>query len=160
MISNQMPIIIYFLLALFYSGVSWGNDKTQEYYGPAEVISGDRLKISGQMIRLQDIKAPHFPATAQHLKQLIGQKNIHCSGKILTKNNELIAKCQAGKIELNEQMVRSGYALAYRRYSKDYIPAEEAAKQKKLGLWANPNFKPDLLIKPAPLLGDDVGRHR
>ena len=30
-------------------------------------------------------------------------------------------------------MVREGYALAYRRYSKDYIDEEELAKESKEG---------------------------
>ena len=32
-------------------------------------------------------------------------------------------------------MVRNGYAIAYRRYSKKYISDEDFAKQNKLGLW-------------------------
>ena len=32
-------------------------------------------------------------------------------------------------------MVRNGYAVAYRRYSKKYIPDEDFAKENKLGLW-------------------------
>jgi len=33
-------------------------------------------------------------------------------------------------------MVRNGYAVAYRRYSTDYIEDENYAQKKKIGLWS------------------------
>jgi endonuclease YncB( thermonuclease family) len=33
-------------------------------------------------------------------------------------------------------MVRNGYVVAYRRYSKDYIEDENYAKKNKIGLWS------------------------
>jgi len=33
-------------------------------------------------------------------------------------------------------MVRRGWALAYRRYSKDYINEEEDAQGRGVGMWA------------------------
>ena len=32
-------------------------------------------------------------------------------------------------------MVRNGWAIAYRRYSKDYIEEEQEARRDKLGIW-------------------------
>ena len=32
-------------------------------------------------------------------------------------------------------MVRNGWAIAYRRYSKDYVDDENYAKENKLGKW-------------------------
>ena len=32
-------------------------------------------------------------------------------------------------------MVKNGWAIAYRYYSKDYIDEEFIAKRKKLGIW-------------------------
>ena len=40
-------------------------------------------------------------------------------------------------------MVRNGYAIAYRRYSKDYVPDEDFAKEKKLGLWQGKFTRPE-----------------
>jgi endonuclease YncB( thermonuclease family) len=39
-------------------------------------------------------------------------------------------------------MVKSGWALAYRKYSNDYIKEEEEAKKKKIGLWAGEFIPP------------------
>ena len=40
-------------------------------------------------------------------------------------------------------MVRNGHALAYRRYSKEYIFDEEFAKENKLGLWQGKFINPE-----------------
>jgi endonuclease YncB( thermonuclease family) len=40
-------------------------------------------------------------------------------------------------------MVRSGYAVAFRRYSKDYVEDENYAKTNKLGLWSGSFILPE-----------------
>ena len=45
-------------------------------------------------------------------------------------------------MDIGSLMVREGYALAYRRYSKDYIGEEELAKENKRGLWRIKFIKP------------------
>ena len=47
-----------------------------------------------------------------------------------------IAECFKDKINVNAWMVRNGYAIAYRKYSKKYISYEIFAKKEKLGLWS------------------------
>jgi hypothetical protein len=37
--------------------------------------------------------------------------------------------------DLNGWMVRQGWAVAYRRYSMDYVEAENAAQQARAGIW-------------------------
>ena len=37
---------------------------------------------------------------------------------------------------INREMVSNGQAVAYRKYSKDYIDDEEIAKNKKIGIWS------------------------
>ena len=46
-----------------------------------------------------------------------------------------IAVCFSDKKNLNKMMVKNGWAIAYRYYSKDYIDEEFIAKRKKLGIW-------------------------
>ena len=40
-------------------------------------------------------------------------------------------------------MVRSGYAVAYKRYSKDYVGDEKYAKENKLGIWKGSFDRPE-----------------
>ncbi len=37
---------------------------------------------------------------------------------------------------VNARLVYEGWALAYRRYSKKYVPEEDEAKAAKRGMWA------------------------
>ena len=39
-------------------------------------------------------------------------------------------------------MVRNGWAIAYRYYSKDYIVDEEYAQDNKLGIWKSEFVEP------------------
>ena len=48
-----------------------------------------------------------------------------------------------GSNNLNKWMVRNGYALAYRKYSKLYITDENLAKEEKLGLWQGTFVNPE-----------------
>ena len=49
--------------------------------------------------------------------------------------------CSQRRIDPNAWIVEQGHALAYRQYSKDYVPQEEAARAAKRGLWAG-SFTP------------------
>ena len=54
----------------------------------------------------------------------------------LDKYKRYIGVCFVEAINLNQWMVRNGHAVAYRRYSKDYIKDEDYAKKNKLGFLA------------------------
>jgi len=47
-----------------------------------------------------------------------------------------LGRCTVGTLDVNRAMVVGGHAVAFRRYSTDYVPAEESAKANKRGLWA------------------------
>jgi hypothetical protein len=40
-------------------------------------------------------------------------------------------------MDINRAMVESGYAVAYRKYSTDFVDAEERAKAARRGIWAS-----------------------
>jgi endonuclease YncB( thermonuclease family) len=47
-----------------------------------------------------------------------------------------MAVCRVSGTDLGEWMVAQGWALAYWRYSTDYVATEEAARRARAGLWA------------------------
>lgn len=51
------------------------------------------------------------------------------------RNKRLIAVCFVGNQDINAEMVRQGWALAYQRYSMDYVDYEKTAKVARKGLW-------------------------
>ena len=61
----------------------------------------------------------------------------------LDRYKRYIGVCFFGDLNLNKWMVRNGYAVAYRRYSKDYIKDENYAKKKNLGLWSGEFINPE-----------------
>ena len=47
----------------------------------------------------------------------------------------MVATCTLGSLDLNEWMVLSGWAIAYRQYSTAYVGAEAQAEATKAGIW-------------------------
>ena len=59
--------------------------------------------------------------------------------------NKLIEPCKnyvKDKTNINAWMVRNGYAVAYRKYSKKFVSQEIFAKKEKLGLWSGTFMMP------------------
>ena len=46
---------------------------------------------------------------------------------------------ESSSLNINEYMVRGGYAIAYLRYSEKYLDVQEIAKSSKTGIWVG-NF--------------------
>tara|TARA_B110000240_G_C13096808_1_gene282440 strand:- start:31 stop:501 length:471 start_codon:yes stop_codon:yes gene_type:complete len=129
-----------------------------EIYGLPVVTDGDTIKISNNKIRLHGIDAPEKKQmctkkakeyycgkiSTKALTKKINKNIIKCSiQKNKDRYNRYIGVCFVGKENLNRWMVRNGYAIAYRRYSKDYVLDENFAKRKKLGLWSGTFLKPE-----------------
>jgi endonuclease YncB( thermonuclease family) len=77
----------------------------------------------------------------QALQRLAKYQAVTCKGKTCDRYKRLIAVCYVGPFNLNEQMVTDGWALAYRKYSKDYVRAETFAQSRREGMWRG-EFEP------------------
>ncbi len=138
--------------------------------GPAAVIDGDTLEVAGERIRLFGIDAPEssqtcsafgtsYPcgtmATAWLVRNTLGF-DVDCKSRARDRWDRLVAICSVNGSDLGLRMVEAGWALAFRRYSERYIPAEEAASRQGAGLWQGPFVTPwqwrrgdrDLKAKP------------
>ena len=69
------------------------------------------------------------------LKSLVKNKEVKCEGKDKDRYGRIIGICYADEINLNSTIVKEGWAIAYRYYSKDYVKEEEMAKKDKKGIW-------------------------
>tara|TARA_B100000767_G_scaffold100608_1_gene96543 strand:- start:310 stop:780 length:471 start_codon:yes stop_codon:yes gene_type:complete len=122
-----------------------------EIYGLPIITDGDTIKISNNKIRLHGIDAPEKKqkctknkkkyncgvVATEALTKKIGKKLVKCLvQKKKDRYNRFIGICFVENEDLNKWMVRNGYAVAYIRYSKDYILDEEFAKTNRLGLWS------------------------
>ena len=70
----------------------------------------------------------------QALEKIVRGQDVTCKGDKRDRYKRLIAVCYVGPFNINEQMVVDGWAMAYRRYSEDYVRAEEFAKSRREGL--------------------------
>jgi endonuclease YncB( thermonuclease family) len=118
--------------------------------GQASVIDGDTIEIHGQRIRLFGIDAVESRQrctrggqqwncgkdSAFALADRIGRSAIDCRGRERDRYGRLVAVCFKGSEDLNRWMVDQGWAMAYRRYSMDYVQAEEAANAAGRGVWS------------------------
>ncbi len=119
--------------------------------GVATVIDGDTIQIHAQRIRLWGIDAPESGQlclnsrgtryrcgswSANQLSLFLGQRTVTCERRNTDRNGRWVVVCRVGGRSVNQYTVQSGLAVAYRRYSLDYVGVEAGARARKLGLWA------------------------
>ena len=66
-------------------------------------------------------------------------KKIYCYYSERDRYNRIIGECFLGafsSFNINEKMVSFGQAVAYLKYSKKYLEAQNKAKNIKVGIWA------------------------
>ena len=129
-----------------------------EISGVPRITDGDTIKILNKRIRFHGIDTPEkkqicFRNSKEYscgkeatnaLKIKIGSKLVTCKVQDkLDKYKRYIGVCFLKDVDLNKWMVRNGYAVAYRRYSKDYIEDENYAKKKRIGLWSGYFIHPE-----------------
>ncbi len=118
--------------------------------GRFTAIDGDSLRKAQQEYRLHAIDAPELHQTCQRadgseyacgrearqqLARLTGSGPVTCRVLETDRYQRLVAACGAGGASINDAMVRSGWALAYRRHGQDYAAAEAEARKARRGLW-------------------------
>jgi endonuclease YncB( thermonuclease family) len=129
-----------------------------EISGFANITDGDTIKIYNKRIRLHGIDTPEKKqicyknskeyscgeeASSALDKKIDGNQVVCKVQRRLDRYKRYIGVCFVGEVNLNKWMVRNGYAVAYRRYSKDYIQDENYAKKNNLGLWSGNFINPE-----------------
>jgi endonuclease YncB( thermonuclease family) len=125
--------------------------------GKPRVVDGDTVQINQTKIRLHGIDAPEMKQTCrtrkgkeqlcgvlakQALERFIKDQDVTCKGDKRDRYKRLIAVCYVGTLNINEQMVTDGWAMAYRKYSTDYVRAEAFAKSQREGMWRTEFVEP------------------
>ena len=114
-----------------------------------KIIDGDTIHINKIKYRLHGIDAPEMNQLCKvkeenymcgvkskdFLVSLIANQSVKCEKKDIDRYKRIVAECFVGQTNINKELVRNGWALAYRDYSRDFINDEEFAKNNKLGIW-------------------------
>lgn len=112
-----------------------------EPVGGARVVDGDSLVVAGERVRLHAIDAPEMrePLGARaklEMERIVGNRVVRCQSLGHTRYGDTIATCHVGRTDIEAEIVRRGWARAWRRYGHDYVEDEEAARTAGRGMWA------------------------
>ena len=147
---------LFSILVLFCNGKSYSQEKfISGSSHNVKVIDGDTITIHGEKVRLHGIDAPEMEqicrtkknnpyACGVIAKELLhswiskSKNKIYCYYSERDRYKRIIGKCYLGansSNSLNKWMVSLGHAVAYTRYSNDYIEAQNQAKDFSQGIW-------------------------
>ena len=158
--------VLVFFFIIFFQQNSFGSI----IEGIPRIIDGDSLEIKNNRIRLFGINAPekkqicqkpyfnifffHFQKKYEcglfvknQLKKFINGKKIKCISNGKDRYNRHLSICYLKNKDINSWLVKNGYAIAYKKYSKKYILEEKYAKENKLGIWLGAFQKPEIWRK-------------
>jgi hypothetical protein len=113
------------------------------------VIDGDTIEVSGERIRLHGIDAPEMAQLCEWpgktiecgviaktvLMELVAGGEIRCEELDRDRYGRIVAVCYAGGHDMSRNMVYAGWAIAYRRFSSEYVGAEAEARESERGMW-------------------------
>lgn len=123
------------------------------FAGQAIVVDGDTLEIDGIKYRLHGIDTPEAgqkcsksgggtwrcgDAATATLISLTTGKDVICDDRGQDDFKRTISVCKVDGTDINAKMVSLGYAWAFRKFSNDYVSAEDEARSKQLGVWQAP----------------------
>ena len=158
----EQKILIFKLLVIFclclYSFNSFSKEKI---LGKAIIIDGDTIHIGKNKIRLHGIDAPEYKQTCTidkeiwncgieskvALENFILKKRVNCEIIDVDQYRRFVGTCFLENQNINQYMVRNGWAIAYRYYSMKFVKDEEFAKKNKLGIWQGSFIEPYLFRK-------------
>lgn len=124
--------------------------------GEASVTDGDTLVIGAERVRLHGIDAPESAqrcdvgsrrwacgeVASAALRAHIGARPVVCSVRGRDSYGRAVAVCRVAGADINAWMVSEGWAVAYRRYSSDYVGQEAVARASRRGVWRGPFVAP------------------
>ena len=115
-----------------------------------KIIDGDTIHLDGEKIRFNGIDTPELKQTCvnagvkdncgitakQILIDKIGGNIVKCISEGKDQYKRILAECFVNNESLSSYLVKSGYAFAYRRYSKKFALDEDYARINKIGMWS------------------------
>ena len=143
---NKRKVILVISVSVLVFLFSYIDVKSQDI----KITDGDTIRINGEKIRFSGIDTPELRQTClkQGIKELCGitakqilidkiaDNKIVCIREGKDQYKRTLAECFVNDESLSSYLVKSGYAFAYIRYSKKFIPDEDFARTNKIGMWS------------------------
>jgi endonuclease YncB( thermonuclease family) len=146
MILRRFPIGLLIVLS-----IAVGAAAQDRIVGIASVIDGDTIEIHDRRIRLFGIDAPESSQLCVRptgecwrcgqqasfaFADRVGRAAVTCQPRALDRYNRVVAVCFKGNEDLNRWMVANGWAVAFRRYSLDFVASETSARRNQINIWS------------------------
>jgi endonuclease YncB( thermonuclease family) len=150
-------IVLRLLLATLMMGELQDTALANEIVGVPRIVDGDTVQIGASKIRLEGVDAPetdqlcldgnnhHWTCGIEardRLMQKAGGKVWRCRTSSNDRYGRALATCKVEGLNINQWLVRSGWALSFVRYSHEYDADERAARDAKSGLWSGAFIAP------------------
>jgi endonuclease YncB( thermonuclease family) len=143
---NKRKVILVISVSVLVFLFSYIDVKSQDI----KITDGDTIRINGEKIRFSGIDTPELRQTClkqgiktpcgltakQILIDKIADNKIVCIREGKDQYKRTLAECFVNDESLSSYLVKSGYAFAYRRYSKKFIIDEDFARTNKIGMWS------------------------
>ncbi|MDO9526584.1 MAG: thermonuclease family protein [Gemmobacter sp.] len=109
------------------------------------IVDGDTLDLGEVRIRIDGIDAPEFGqncgpwacgvAALERLSTLASSGEVTCASHSQDGYGRTIATCYVDGTDIGAEMVRSGHAWAFVKYSEKYSAHEAQARSAGVGIW-------------------------
>lgn len=129
----------------------------QSIIGRATAVDGDSLSVGGMSVRIFGIDAPEGKQTCRkdgsewpcgeearvRLERLISNGPVRCDSQGLDTFGRTVAICKVGGMDIGQAMVGDGWAVAFTKYSSNYVGPEAEAKRLGRGIWTSTFQRPE-----------------
>ncbi|MEY9142039.1 endonuclease YncB(thermonuclease family) [Bradyrhizobium elkanii] len=144
-------------VAALFLGFMMGPAFASEISGTPRIVDGDTIEIGTTKIRLEGIDAPESDqlcldasgrkwacgiSSRDALSKFAGNRPWTCRVSGSDRYGRSLATCFVDGQDIERWMVRSGWALAFERYSTAYATDEAAARSGRTGLWSGAFIAP------------------
>ena len=143
---NKTNLFLVISICLIFLFLTYNYAKSVEL----KIIDGDTIHLNGEKIRFSGIDTPEIKQTCtknnevikcgikakELLIKVIGNEKINCVREGEDQYKRILAECFVDDLSLSSYLVKSGYAFAYRKYSKKFIKDEDFARSNNLGMWS------------------------
>ncbi|MBR0672892.1 thermonuclease family protein [Roseomonas soli] len=114
------------------------------------VVDGDTLATGGGRLRLHGVDAPESAQTCRRrgsdypcgqeasraMARILGGGTLSCQVLDTDRYGRRVARCRnAQGTDIGAELVRQGWAIAFTRYSADYVRQESEARAARRGMW-------------------------
>lgn len=136
---------------------AWTASSGDRLEGIGRVVDGDTLDVGAVRVRLHGIDAFERDQTCdgprgawacgaaatRALKDRVEGRGLICRVLDTDRYGRKVSRCEQAGVDVAGALVAEGLALAYRRYSRDYVDEELAAEARGAGAWNGSFDRPE-----------------